>query len=456
MGFRSMDVTRPGMIGIGLRISLFLTGLFLIDAAHALPSFARQTGAACEQCHTMAYGPALTPYGRQFKLNGYTWGKSEAAMPLALMVQGGFTQTQKAQPEPPAEHYRDNDNISVDQVSLFYGGRISDHVGLFSQLTYSGPDQTLSWDNIDLRYARNIALGSHYAVLGLSVNNNPTDQDLWNTTAAWTFPYISSALAPAPAAAPFIAGMGGASLGASGYLMIDGALYLEAGGYHGLSDRWLTNLGTGADANLHLRGVAPYLRVGLDKEMGANHLHVGALWLDAKVLPDPMQAKADRYKDVGLDGMYQYFNGGSQSLTVNAMVVHETRSLEATYADGGADSPKGHLTTTSVDATYAYNSTYSASVGLFAIGGNADSTYYPADPFSGSANGRPDSRGFTLQAAYIPFGKSASIGRNWLNLQVGVQYTAYSKFNGGSDNYDGNGRNASDNNTLFLFAWFIL
>ncbi len=166
--------------------------------------------------------------------------------------------------------------------------------------------------------------------------------------------------------------------------------------------------------------------------------------------------KADRYKDVGLDGMYQYFDGGSQSLTVNAMVVHETRSLEATYADGGADSPKGHLTTTSVDATYAYNSTYSASVGLFAIGGNADSTYYPADPFSGSANGRPDSRGFTLQAAYIPFGKSASIGRNWLNLQVGVQYTAYSKFNGGSDNYDGNGRNASDNNTLFLFAWFIL
>ena len=111
------------MIGIGLRISLFLTGLFLIDAAHALPSFARQTGAACEQCHTMAYGPALTPYGRQFKLNGYTWGKSEAAMPFALMVQGGFTQTQKAQPEPPAEHYRDNDNISVDQVSTGGIGR---------------------------------------------------------------------------------------------------------------------------------------------------------------------------------------------------------------------------------------------------------------------------------------------------------------------------------------------
>ena len=57
------------------------------STAHAVPSFTRQTGVACEQCHTVAYGPALTPYGRQFKLNGYTWGTS--ALPLSFMVQGG-------------------------------------------------------------------------------------------------------------------------------------------------------------------------------------------------------------------------------------------------------------------------------------------------------------------------------------------------------------------------------
>ncbi|HEV7614319.1 MAG TPA: cytochrome C, partial [Steroidobacteraceae bacterium] len=44
------------------------------NAAQALPSFARQTGKPCAQCHTVAYGPALTSYGRQFKLNGYVWG----------------------------------------------------------------------------------------------------------------------------------------------------------------------------------------------------------------------------------------------------------------------------------------------------------------------------------------------------------------------------------------------
>ena len=44
-------------------------------SAHALPSFARQTGQPCGACHTDF--PALTPYGRRFKLLGYTAGGGE-------------------------------------------------------------------------------------------------------------------------------------------------------------------------------------------------------------------------------------------------------------------------------------------------------------------------------------------------------------------------------------------
>src|SRR5271163_4202529 len=40
--------------------------------ADALPSFARQTGQPCGTCHTDF--PALTPFGRRFKLLGYTVG----------------------------------------------------------------------------------------------------------------------------------------------------------------------------------------------------------------------------------------------------------------------------------------------------------------------------------------------------------------------------------------------
>src|SRR5215475_1039957 len=42
------------------------------EPASALPSFARQTGQPCGTCHTDF--PALTPYGRRFKLLGYTTG----------------------------------------------------------------------------------------------------------------------------------------------------------------------------------------------------------------------------------------------------------------------------------------------------------------------------------------------------------------------------------------------
>ena len=42
------------------------------ETADAVPSFARQTGYYCSTCHTVQ--PELTPFGRQFKLNGYTQG----------------------------------------------------------------------------------------------------------------------------------------------------------------------------------------------------------------------------------------------------------------------------------------------------------------------------------------------------------------------------------------------
>jgi hypothetical protein len=41
----------------------------------------------------------------------------------------------------------------------------------------------------------------------------------------------------------------------------------------------------------------------------------------------------------------------------------------------------------------------------------------------------------------------------WENTRLGVQYTGYSNFNGGKTDYDGSGRDASGNNTLYAFAW---
>ena len=61
--------------------------------------------------------------------------------------------------------------------------------------------------------------------------------------------------------------------------------------------------------------------------------------------------------------------------------------------------------------------------------------------------------GTIIQADWTPYGAADSWRAPWANLRIGVQYTIYDKFNGAAHDYDGFGRNASDNNTLFIFLW---
>ena len=61
-----------------------------------------------------------------------------------------------------------------------------------------------------------------------------------------------------------------------------------------------------------------------------------------------------------------------------------------------------------------------------------------------------------MQADWTPFGTADSWNAPWANMRLGLQYTIYDKFNGASNNYDGFGRNARDNNTLFMFLWAAL
>lgn len=438
------------------RTALVLLGISILSCgkAHAVPSFARQTGMPCSQCHTIAFGPALTQYGREFKLNGYTWGEGDHPMPLAMMVQGGFSHSDAPLPEPAATHFSTNDNLSVDQVSLFYGGRLSEHLGAFAQVTYSGEDRHTSWDNLDVRYARAIGFAGTDAVVGLSVNNNPTVQDLWNSTPAWSFPYISSGLLPGPTAATLIeGGLAQTVLGVTGYAMIHKHLYLEGGVYRGLSDRWLRKVGLTADDNPHMDGAAPYWRLAYQDDKDPRYFSIGVFGMTARFQPDPTVADENRYTDLGLDAVYQHSAGDRSSLSVQASYIHENQNLTAAFNSGGSERPGDRLNTFRMDASFAYLQTWGLSAGIFDISGSSDAALYAPGEVSGSLNGSPDSRGYILQFDYVPFGKMKSWARPWVNFRLGLQYTGYLKFNGGTTNYDGSGRSASQNNSLFLFYW---
>jgi hypothetical protein len=84
-------------------------------------------------------------------------------------------------------------------------------------------------------------------------------------------------------------------------------------------------------------------------------------------------------------------------------------------------------------------------LGYFQTTGTSDTLRYAPAPVSGSANGSPKTNGFIGELDFNP----------WQNTRLGVQYTAYDKFNGGKANYDGFGRRASGNDTLYLLAWMV-
>src|SRR5947207_12909412 len=63
-----------------------LLSVFTAPAALAVPSFARQTGMACEACHTVY--PELTHFARVFKANGYVLANlNQARYVMAKMEQ---------------------------------------------------------------------------------------------------------------------------------------------------------------------------------------------------------------------------------------------------------------------------------------------------------------------------------------------------------------------------------
>ncbi|MBZ0093714.1 MAG: cytochrome C, partial [Sulfuricellaceae bacterium] len=103
-----------------------------------------------------------------------------------------------------------------------------------------------------------------------------------------------------------------------------------------------------------------------------------------------------------------------------------------------SDNASDTLNTARIKGSYFYNRKVGGTVGLFSTTGSNNSAY-------GTATGSPDTRGYTLEADYLPTEK----------IKVALQYTGFNKFNGSSDNYDGTGRNASDNNTVYLLGWFM-
>jgi hypothetical protein len=460
---------RRSMCGLG-----FLAALCVSLDANAVPSFARQTGLSCEACHTVF--PELTHFGRMFKANGYTLTSLPQVQgvttekeqrlslnqlpPLSVMLQVGDTRLAKAIPDSGGKGSAQNSTIAFpQQISLFYAGKIAPNVGVFGQLTYDNGSGTISIDNTDVRFANLLILPDDKPLIyGLSLNNNPTVQDLWNSTPAFGYPYQSTNANVGPLAATAIDGTFAQEVaGLSGYLMWNEAAYAELGVYRSAKQGYSNPVTGGAGpldgtASNVIDGVAPYWRVAYEQQWDRHSLQVGAYGATFKLLPGsasgsetPLEGLNNRFKDVAEDLQYQFL-GEYHLFSLAATHIHESQSLDASFASGASANPKDVLTTNRVTGSYFYRRELGGSLQYFSTSGSIDPLLYPtaASPgVTGSATGSPDTRGWIAEANYVP----------WLNVKLFVQYTAYSLFNGSSANYDGFGRKAQDNNTLYIGAW---
>lgn len=444
---QSFGHRRLGLLGVAIGL------LLAIPTAHALPSYARQTGQQCAACHNGF--PELTPYGRLFKLNGYTFlGGDSDLPPLAAMLEAGFTNTQKGQPGGAGSHISPNDNLAFQSGSIFYGGAIAPSlgVGAFAQATYDNIGRRFTWDNTDIRWAKSTTLGGE-TVFGVSLNNNPSVTDLWNSTPAWRYPFITSGIGPAgpvQVATMIEGGFAQQVVGLNAYGFWNRLVYVEIGGYHTLTKATDAALGVDPTGTTSINGVAPYWRLALQPQWGRNSLEVGTFGMAASLNPGRVTGfGTDHATDIGFDTQYQFL-ADVHSASLQASYITENQNYTASQAIGNTSNGHDNLRSFNIKASYYYDQTYGGTVGYFATKGSIDPLLYGANSPTYEA---PNTAGWISELDYMPFNHGGPDFWPWLNMKLGVQYIYYEKFQGGGTNFDGAGRNAPDNNTLFLFAW---
>ncbi len=437
----------------GRNAALLMAGALIFVAftgnAYAIPSYARQTGLACSSCHYSF--PELTPFGRNFKLDGYTMtgrqtidAKSQGDQGglkllrnflLSAMVQASYNDV--AKPIPGTK----TGNVEFpQQLSLFLGGEITPHIGAFTQITYDDQGASFGWDNTDIRYSNQGLIADHPITYGVTLNNNPTVEDLWNSTPAWGYPFASSSTAPTPGASALIDGaLGGNVAGLGAFAMYDNLVYANLSGYKSTPQGGPFPLDN--SASFTINGIAPYWRVALQKQWANTYAEIGTYGIAADIYPNGVTGATDNYTDIAFDAQVEQAVGQNE-LVFHTTLINENQTLNATLGDG----QKNNLTEFRIDGSYIFDGGLALMAQYFNTAGSTNNTLYAPGAVSGFYNASPNSSGILAEFDFNP----------WQNTRLGIQYVLYTKFNGGTSNYDGAGRNASDNNTLYVSTWIVL
>ena len=437
--------------------------------ATALPAFARQTGQNCVACHAGGQYPELTPYGRMFKLTGYTIG-TRTTLPVSVMgvlvynKTGNLTNGTDGVNAGSSALPKDG-AVAFATGSIFLAGKITDNIGAFIQSTYDNyssqnPDNG-KWgghshsDNVDLRYADRFIDGDRDLIVGLSVNNNPSVQDVWNSAPAWIAPYVPNIgrgdAATNVGTTPLIYGLGQSVAGAGVYAYWRRQVYAELSMYQS-AERGLKSIfsqGIKSADMTKISGTSPYWRLAYTHEWGPHSAMIGTFGMIIKPFDDPNDpvGPTDRHTNIGLDAQYQYILDPHTvtfaESTVDEKIAYARLKWDPNdpgFADTSSNANDG-IRHTRIKVSYVYRAKYGASFAYFSTSGTNNPLVY--DPSGLGLAGNPGSRVLVPEIFWTPI----------QYVRVGAQLWRYQQLMGASANYAGDGRNASDNNTLFLYVW---
>jgi len=345
-----------------------------------------------------------------------------STLPLSAMIQSSFTRIAK-----DVLGTQNNSVAFPQQLSVFYAGQVTPHIGTFIQMTYDG--QSFGMDNADIRYTNQTNLGAKTLLYGLTLNNNPAVQDVWNTSPAWRFPSAISDAAKNPAKSTIIENLGMQVAGLGAYTLFNNLLFAELTLYRSAQQ----GAANPADSSsfMTIKGVAPYWRVALQHQWASSYVELGTFGISSSHFIRGISDKMDNFTDIGIDFQYE------RTLSFGTFTMHTSLINEKEKRD---TSDSQHLTLNfssfKIDGNLYFKNGLGATVGYFNTSGTTDQAV-------GSFTNKPNSNGFIFQLEYLP----------WYNTKFTIQYVLYNKFDGRAGNYDGLGRNAANNNTLYLLAW---
>lgn len=381
-------------IGVSMLIGVIFVPAILLKEAWGVPSFSRQTGMGCNQCHTV--WPRLTPVGRAFKLGAYTMTTKSTIKDSFLDIPEVLPVSVRAKNYVYSKKDAGNDeNIIPEEFAIFLAGRVSPNVGYFAEPVWEDGEWELETmkiaafkelgDNIFGAFVGRMepAGGDPYSTLTLLRRPTRHRNEIFGITRKSKYFYFGST----------------ENLGGVLYGSVKGRLYLSSGVFRGFTEKAgaVENKSRGSD-NADVYGRAALNVFPLPSLKGKGDLTIGAyIYSGRENLEKSSGAEYDdNVKRLGVDLNYQVQAGDHLFELLGATV-------DGRDGNNGSQLEVDHWGW-SLEGSYFYKRKYGLIANLESTGSRQDKDL--------------ERRSATLNATYLP----------WQNVKIAAEYTNYLRF----------------------------